>query len=123
MTIFPSTYRPNGCQSRPDRYDTDAREAKQEPQRPSWTQAHVSMPYTIRRRADPRGADILMVYDPRKPAESLSEAQRQACNEWYDHTLYSWLSASRSPMAAAPEKPQLTPRGWPDSPTKMSSPP
>ena len=36
-----------------------------------------------------RGADIILIDDPLKPEEALSEAQRQAANEWYDHTLYS----------------------------------
>src|SRR5258708_6102882 len=36
-----------------------------------------------------RGADIILIDDPLKPEEALSEAQRQATNEWYDHTLYS----------------------------------
>ena len=36
-----------------------------------------------------RGADIIVIDDPLKPEEALSETQRQACNEWYDHTLYS----------------------------------
>jgi predicted phage terminase large subunit-like protein len=36
-----------------------------------------------------RGADIIIIDDPLKPEEALSEAQRQAANEWYDHTLYS----------------------------------
>src|SRR5207237_7088493 len=36
-----------------------------------------------------RGADIILIDDPVKPDEALSEAQRQAANEWYDHTLYS----------------------------------
>src|SRR5689334_193836 len=36
-----------------------------------------------------RGADIILIDDPLKPDEALSDAQRQACNEWYDHTLYS----------------------------------
>ena len=30
--------------------------------------------------------------DPLKPEEALSQAQRQAANEWYDHTLYSRLN-------------------------------
>src|ERR1700674_527160 len=38
-----------------------------------------------------RGADIIVIDDPLKPEEALSEAQRQAANEWYDHTLYSRL--------------------------------
>jgi predicted phage terminase large subunit-like protein len=36
-----------------------------------------------------RGADIILIDDPLKPEEALSQAQRQAANEWYDHTLYS----------------------------------
>src|SRR5215472_8065752 len=36
-----------------------------------------------------RGADIIIIDDPLKPEEALSQAQRKAGNEWYDHTLYS----------------------------------
>src|SRR5262249_43730013 len=39
-----------------------------------------------------RGADIIIIDDPLKPDEALSQAQRQAANEWYDHTLYSRLN-------------------------------
>jgi predicted phage terminase large subunit-like protein len=39
-----------------------------------------------------RGADIIIIDDPLKPEEALSEAQRRAANEWYDHTLYSRLN-------------------------------
>ena len=39
-----------------------------------------------------RGADIIIIDDPLKPEEALSQAQRQAANEWYDHTLYSRLN-------------------------------
>src|SRR5262252_6409235 len=42
-----------------------------------------------------RGADIILIDDPLKPDEALSDAQRQACNEWYDHTLYSRLNDKR----------------------------
>jgi len=42
-----------------------------------------------------RGADIILIDDPLKPEEALSEAQRQAANEWYDHTLYSRLNDKR----------------------------
>ena len=42
-----------------------------------------------------RGADIILIDDPLKPEEALSEAQCKACNEWYDHTLYSRLSDKR----------------------------
>jgi hypothetical protein len=36
-----------------------------------------------------RGADIIIIDDPLKPEEALSETQRRAANEWFDHTLYS----------------------------------
>src|SRR5215471_6209271 len=42
-----------------------------------------------------RGADIIVIDDPLKPEEALSEAQRKAANEWYDHTLYSRLNDKR----------------------------
>src|SRR5690348_4249440 len=43
-----------------------------------------------------RGADIILIDDPLKPEEALSDAQRKAANEWYDHTLYSRLNDKRS---------------------------
>jgi predicted phage terminase large subunit-like protein len=39
-----------------------------------------------------RGADIIVIDDPLKPEEALSQTQQQAANEWYDHTLYSRLN-------------------------------
>src|SRR6516162_5492089 len=39
-----------------------------------------------------RGADIIIIGDPLKPEEALSEAHRQGANEWFDHTLYSRLN-------------------------------
>jgi predicted phage terminase large subunit-like protein len=42
-----------------------------------------------------RGADIIVIDDPLKPEEALSRAQRQAVNDWYDHTLYSRLNDKR----------------------------
>ncbi len=39
-----------------------------------------------------RGADFVIIDDPLKPDEALSETQRKAVNEWYDHTLYSRLN-------------------------------
>jgi predicted phage terminase large subunit-like protein len=38
-----------------------------------------------------RGADLIIIDDPLKPDEALSQAHRQAANEWFDHTLYSRL--------------------------------
>jgi predicted phage terminase large subunit-like protein len=42
-----------------------------------------------------RGADLIIIDDPLKPDEALSETQRNAVNEWYDHTLYSRLNDKR----------------------------
>jgi hypothetical protein len=36
-----------------------------------------------------RGADLIVIDDPLKPEEALSQTQRQAGNEWYDHRLYA----------------------------------
>ena len=34
-----------------------------------------------------------IIDDPLKPEEALSDAQRQAANDWFVHTLYSRLNA------------------------------
>src|SRR5271155_5788676 len=39
-----------------------------------------------------RGADLIVIDDPLKPEEALSDARRQAANDWFDHTLYSRLN-------------------------------
>jgi predicted phage terminase large subunit-like protein len=39
-----------------------------------------------------RGADFILIDDPLKPEEALSEAQRNAANTWYDGSLYSRLN-------------------------------
>jgi hypothetical protein len=39
-----------------------------------------------------RGADIIIIDDPLKPEEALSEAHRRGANEWFDHTPYSRLN-------------------------------
>jgi predicted phage terminase large subunit-like protein len=43
-----------------------------------------------------RGADYIIIDDPLKPDEALSETQRNAANAWYDHTLYSRLNDKRT---------------------------
>jgi predicted phage terminase large subunit-like protein len=43
-----------------------------------------------------RGADLIIIDDPLKPEEALSQAQRRAANEWFDHTLYSRLNDKRN---------------------------
>ena len=42
-----------------------------------------------------RGADMIIIDDTLKPDEALSQAQRQAANEWYDHIIYSRLNDKR----------------------------
>ncbi|MGC1885932.1 MAG: hypothetical protein WA709_07525 [Stellaceae bacterium] len=42
------------------------------------------------------GADIILIDDPLKPEEALSDAQRKTANDWFDHTLYSRLNDKRS---------------------------
>jgi len=39
-----------------------------------------------------RGADLIVIDDPLKPDEALSETQRKAVNDWYDDTLLSRLN-------------------------------
>jgi predicted phage terminase large subunit-like protein len=43
-----------------------------------------------------RGADIILIDDPLKPEEALSDTQRQAANDWFSHTLYSRLNDKRT---------------------------
>jgi hypothetical protein len=43
-----------------------------------------------------RGADFLIIDDPLKPEEALSQTQRAAVNDWFDHTLYSRLNDKRT---------------------------
>jgi predicted phage terminase large subunit-like protein len=40
-----------------------------------------------------RGADLILIDDPQKPDEALSETRRNAVNEWYDNTLMSRLNS------------------------------
>lgn len=39
-----------------------------------------------------RGADFIILDDPMKPDEALSDTRRQAVNDWYDNTLLSRLN-------------------------------
>jgi predicted phage terminase large subunit-like protein len=39
-----------------------------------------------------RGADVIIIDDPLKPDEAVSDTQRQRVNDWYDGTLYSRLN-------------------------------
>jgi predicted phage terminase large subunit-like protein len=42
-----------------------------------------------------RGADYLIIDDPLKPEEALSETERQKVNNWFDHTLLTRLNDKR----------------------------
>ena len=39
-----------------------------------------------------RGADFIVIDDPLKPSDAMSESRRIAANEWFDGTLYSRLN-------------------------------
>src|SRR5271166_6143552 len=39
-----------------------------------------------------RGADLIVIDDPLKPSDAMSESRRVAANEWFDGTLYSRLN-------------------------------
>ena len=39
-----------------------------------------------------RGADLIIIDDPLKPADAISDTRRAAVNDWYDSTLYSRLN-------------------------------
>jgi predicted phage terminase large subunit-like protein len=43
-----------------------------------------------------RGADIIIIDDPLKPDEALSETRRGAVNDWYDNTLLSRLNSKEN---------------------------
>jgi predicted phage terminase large subunit-like protein len=43
-----------------------------------------------------RGAQLIIIDDPLRPDEALSETRRQAVNEWYNHTLVSRLNDKRT---------------------------
>src|SRR5215469_16309319 len=43
-----------------------------------------------------RGADFILIDDPLKPDEALSDAQRKTATDWFSHTLYSRLNDKRS---------------------------
>jgi hypothetical protein len=60
------------------------------------TQQGVRMSTSVNGSLLGRGADYIIIDDPLKPDEAVSEAQRRAVNEWYDHTLVSRLNDKRS---------------------------
>jgi predicted phage terminase large subunit-like protein len=39
-----------------------------------------------------RGADVILIDDPLKPADAMSESRRTSANSWFDGTLYSRLN-------------------------------
>jgi predicted phage terminase large subunit-like protein len=43
-----------------------------------------------------RGADFIIVDDPLKPSDAMSESRRAAVNHWFDGTLYSRLNDKQS---------------------------
>jgi len=43
-----------------------------------------------------RGADVIILDDPLKPDDALSETRRNSVNEWYDNTLVSRLNSKEN---------------------------
>ena len=43
-----------------------------------------------------RGADLIILDDPLKPEDALSETRRNSANDWYDNTLLSRLNSKKS---------------------------
>src|SRR6202035_4256090 len=43
-----------------------------------------------------RGGNLIIVDDPIKPEDALSDAKRSSVNEWFDRTLYSRLDDKRN---------------------------
>jgi predicted phage terminase large subunit-like protein len=43
-----------------------------------------------------RGANTIIIDDPLKPDEALSDTQRKAVNDWFDHSLYSRLNDKKN---------------------------
>lgn len=43
-----------------------------------------------------RGADVIIIDDPLKPDEALSETRRTAVNDWFDNTLLSRLNSQNT---------------------------
>src|SRR5580704_14026237 len=43
-----------------------------------------------------RGADVIILDDPLKPDDALSETKRNSVNEWYDNTLLSRLNSKET---------------------------
>ena len=43
-----------------------------------------------------RGADLIILDDPLKPDDALSETRRNSVNEWYDNTLVSRLNSKET---------------------------
>ncbi|MDG1287766.1 MAG: hypothetical protein P8P30_09435 [Rickettsiales bacterium] len=56
------------------------------------TKGGVRMATSVGGALTGRGGDFLIIDDPLKPTEAVSEAQRKHVNEWYDGTLYSRLN-------------------------------
>jgi predicted phage terminase large subunit-like protein len=42
-----------------------------------------------------RGADLIIIDDPLKPTDALSDARRRSTNDWFDNTLYTRLNDKR----------------------------
>jgi len=56
------------------------------------TQGGFRLATSVGRVLTGRGADLIVIDDPLKPGDVMSESRRIAANEWFDGTLYSRLN-------------------------------
>ena len=59
------------------------------------TQLGFRLSTSVRSVLTGRGSDFIVIDDPLKPDEALSDIQRKSVNDWFDHTLYSRLNDKR----------------------------
>jgi len=69
-----------------------------------------------------RGADIIVIDDPLKADDALSESRRRSVNEWYDNTLRSRLNnQEHGAIIIVMQRPQAhTPKDRRNPPTNAS---
>ncbi|MGA9851715.1 MAG: phage terminase large subunit [Gammaproteobacteria bacterium] len=58
----------------------------------STTQGGLRMASSVGGVLTGRGANVIVIDDPLKPEQALSESERRRVNQWYENTLYSRLN-------------------------------
>jgi hypothetical protein len=59
-----------------------------------------------------RGGNIVIIDDPIKPEDAISETTRSCVNEWFDNTLYSRLDDKRQDVIILIMQRLCRRRGW-----------